>query len=47
MKNPATYGFSVPTTCSLTDRRTGIDGTSLGHQLNKPWASTEQALGID
>lgn len=25
MKNPATHGFSVPTTCSLTDRWTGID----------------------
>ena len=25
MKNPVTHGFSVPTTCSLTDRRTGID----------------------
>ena len=37
MKNPATHGLSVPTTCSLTD----------GHQLNKPRASTEQAVSID
>ena len=37
MKNPATYGFSVPTTCSLTD----------GHRLNKPRASNEQAVGIE
>lgn len=45
MKNPATHGFSVPTTCSLTDRRTGIDRTSLGHRLNKPRAHTANTVG--
>lgn len=45
MKNPATHGFSVPTTCSLTDQRTGIDRTSLGHRLNKPWAHTANTAG--
>ena len=28
-------------------RQVGTQGTSDGHRLNKPWASTEQALGID
>ena len=27
-------------------RQVGTQGTSVGHRLNKPWASTEQALGI-
>ncbi len=38
MKNPATHGFSVPTTCSLTDRRDG-------HRLNKPRAHTANTVG--